>query len=132
MQSGDVYLRRSLEVVAPMQGARSAWFVTVGHRLGLPARRVKSLFYNRNCRLWGDELARITAALAKADQQKAEQIQQALNANTMRRADAEKLEAIKGEIKREILEDIRTLLLELNAAGAGEHPVHAFDVPATR
>lgn len=119
MQSGDVHLRRSLETVVPMHGSRSAWFVSVGQRIGLPAARVKSLFYNRHCRLWGDELARITSAMTKAQQNKNENLLQALNAHADRYVLGEKIDAIKGEIRRDILEDIRTLLLELHRSGSG-------------
>ena len=117
MQSGDVHLRQSLESLTPVQGSRSAWFIAVGQRVGIPARRVKSLFYNRGCRLWGDELARITSAIAKAEQQKAEELQRALNAHADRRVMGEQLEAIKGELRREIVEDIGAMLLELLNSG---------------
>lgn len=130
MQSGDVYLRRSLEALAPVQGSRSAWFVAVGHRLGIPARRVKSLFYNRHCRLWGDELARITSAITKAQQKRNENLLQAMNAHADRCVLGDHIDAIKGEIRRDILEDIRALLLEFShPAGGVAVRHHRQDLP---
>ena len=119
MQPGDVTMRQTLEAIAPREGKRDAWFVAVGQRVGMPARRVRSLFYNRHCRLWGDELARITSAVNKANHKKNENLLHALNAHADRCVWRKHIEEIKGEITRDVLQDIRTLLLELHHSGGG-------------
>lgn len=119
MLSGDVNLRKSLEIIAPFQGERNTWFGSVAQRVGIPKRRVRSLFYNRQCRLWGDELARIHAALSKAMQNQNIELHQTINANAAARLHQSDIDQIKGEIRGEILEDIRALLLELRGSGDG-------------
>lgn len=65
MQAGDVSIRETLQAIVPFSrdDSRETWFYRVAHRVGIPKSRVKSLFYNRQCRLWGDELVRITGAV---------------------------------------------------------------------
>lgn len=119
MQSGEVNLRQSLEIIAPYHGERANWFTSISQRVGIPKRRVKSLFYNRQCRLWGDELALIHNALSKATQTQNIELNKALNINTSSRLRQDDIDQIKGEIRGEILQDIRTLLLELRNSGDG-------------
>ncbi|MDB5490337.1 MAG: hypothetical protein JWO78_186 [Micavibrio sp.] len=65
MQAGDVSMRNTLQAIVPFSkdDSREAWFFRVALRTGIRKSRVKSLFYNRQCRLWGEELTRITGAL---------------------------------------------------------------------
>lgn len=118
MQAGDVLLRQSFEAIAPFQGERSTWFVSVAQRVGIPKRRIKSLFYNPQCRLWGNEQALINKALKHAVQTQEIRMHDAINAHaaaTQRRAE---IDQIKEEIRGDILQDIRALLLELHGAGS--------------
>lgn len=64
MQAGDPSIRSTLQSIVPFTGdSREAWFFRVSQATGIRKTRVKSLFYNRQCRLWGDELARIHGAV---------------------------------------------------------------------
>lgn len=115
MHSGDVTLRQALERIEPYNGNRSAWFSRVSRRVGIPPTRVKSLFYNPQCRLWSNELSSIYATLSEIALNPTIRQNAAMNAYA-RQAEHSR---IKGEIRHEILEDIRTLLLELRSADAG-------------
>lgn len=64
MLAGDTTIRSVLQSIVPFTGdSREAWFFRVSQATGIRKTRVKSLFYNRQCRLWGDELARIHGAI---------------------------------------------------------------------
>lgn len=120
MRSGDVLLRQSLEYLVPFNGDRPAWFGNVSQRVGLPRRRVKSLFYNPGCRIWGDEQQAINSALSRAKKSQNQKLEDALRANAQTAARQDELEQLKKELKIELLEDLRALLLELRGPAAGD------------
>ena len=69
MQAGDPTIRNTFQSIVPFTGdSREAWFFRVSQKTGIRKSRVKSLFYNRQCRLWGDELARISGAIQSQHQ----------------------------------------------------------------
>lgn len=101
MIAGDVSFRNVLQNVVPYDrsNSREAWFFSVSQRTGIAKKRVKSIFYNRQCRVWADELARIQRAQAAKLQ----------TLNTEFTA----LRAAQGETAHETLGEIRSLLASI-------------------
>jgi hypothetical protein len=115
MLSGNVTLRQALERIEPYDGNRLAWFSRLSRRVGIPPTRLKSLFYNPQCRLWSNELSSIYATLSELAFNPVNRQNAAIDA-AARQAEHSR---IKGEIRHEILQDIRAMLLELRGADAG-------------
>lgn len=126
MSPGDVSIRRAFDQIVPPPhwGDREGWFFNLSRQTGLPMARLKSLFYDRRCRMWGSEATRIKSALSRVAQSQNHELSEAIDRNAETRQVHAELDRLKGELKLELLEDIRALLLELHGSGAGV-PVRA-------
>ncbi|NQZ15113.1 MAG: hypothetical protein HRT94_09875 [Alphaproteobacteria bacterium] len=120
MHSGDVDLRKIFEEIVPYDhkdSSRRLWFFELSRKIeDVSADRLKSLFYDNRCRVWGNEAVSIYEAHIRAKQS---QIQNMLEANARRESVHAEVRQLKEEVKSELLEDIRTLLLEFKSDDHG-------------
>lgn len=105
VRAGEVSMRNTLHGIVPFTGdSREAWFYRIAQTTGIPKRRVRSLFYKRNCRVWAEEWARIQSA---------------------QRQKTEKLKIQQGELQNEAIDQLRQLLSEALAvvrdSGSSQH-----------
>lgn len=100
MRAGEISIRQTLQTIVPYHGDRESWLFSVSQRTGLPKKRVRSLFYNRQCRLWAEELTSIQRA-ASAHYQSVERC-------------AEELKIKQETVDHELANELQELLARAN------------------
>ena len=114
MQAGDIDLRKKFYQIQspPEWGEKEGWFHAISRATGISKSRVKSLYKDRRCRLWGSEAIRIERALLQVEQAQQQAIEKITKSHGETLGSQQQLNRVKEDIKRELFEDLRTLFVE--------------------